>query len=269
MGLAHPGHVREQYQDASRLEARVVLYERFAREEEPWYRWLLGQLAPESGERILDVGAGSGGIWRENHEALPSGVRVALLDRSPAMLSDARARGTQADLAVGGHASALPFRDDRFDALLAAHMLYHVRDRAAALRELRRVLRPGGRLCVATNDWTHLIELREFASRFGLGGALFAPGRSADEFDLESAAAEIHAAFGPVRVARRRVQLEITEAAPLVDYVRSVLPASGSGEEADLFESELTGFGREVERYIERSGSFETTASAGVVQARA
>jgi len=269
VGLAHPDHVREQYRDASRLDTRVGLYERFASEEEPWYRWLLRQLAPEAGERILDVGAGSGGIWREGQEALPSDLRVALLDRSPAMLSDARTRGTQTDLAVAGDAVALPFRDDGFDALLAAHMLYHVRDRAAAFRELRRVLRPGGRLCVATNDWTHLIELREFASRFGLGGALFAPGRSPGEFDLESAAAEIHASFGPVRVERRRVRLEITEAAPLVAYVRSVLPESESGEEADPFESGLVEFRREVERYIERSGSFETVASAGVVQARA
>jgi len=264
LGLADVAHFREQYRDASRLDARVALYERFAREGEPWYRWLLRQLAPGSGERILDVGAGSGGVWRENRARLPDAIPLAALDRSPAMLLDGRSRGAPAELAAAGDAQALPFRDDSFDALLAAHMLYHVPDRPRALAEMRRVLRPGGRLCVATNDWTHLIELRELASRFGLGGTLFAAGRAADEFDLEAAADEVSDAFGPVRVARRRVPLEITAAGPVVDYVRSVLPEGGSGDAEPL-----AAFGREVGRRIERSGAFETVACAGVVVATA
>ena len=246
------------------MDARAGLYERFAREDEPWYRWLLRQLAPASGEQILDVGAGSGGVWRENPASLPADVRVAPFDRSCAMLTEARSRKAPATLAAVGDAGALPFRDGSFDALLSAHMLYHVADRAGALREMRRVLRRGGRLCVATNDQTHLIELRELASRFALGGALFAVSRSPEAFDLESAADEVFDTFGPVRVLRRRVRLEITTAPPVVDYVRSVLPGGGTGSEEALAE-----FGREVERHIARSGAFETVASAGVVMARA
>jgi SAM-dependent methyltransferase len=262
LGLADAAHVREQYGDATRLDTRVGLYERFARQDEPWYRWLLRQLGLVSGERILDVGAGSGGVWRENPALLPRGLSVALVDRSQAMLLDGRARGAPADLAAGADARALPFRDGTFDALLAAHMLYHVPERARAFGEMRRVLRRGGRLCIATNDWTHLIELRELAGRFGLGGALFAAGRATDDFALDAATDELSGAFGPVRVVRRRVLLEITEAAPAVDYVRSVLPEGGAGEEESL-----AAFGCEIDRRIERSGAFETVACAGVVLA--
>lgn len=246
------------------MDARARLYERFAREDEPWYRWLLRQLAPASGEQILDVGAGSGGVWRENPVSLPAGVRVALFDRSCAMLKEARSREAPATLAAVGDAGALPFRDRSFDALLSAHMLYHVADRAGALREMRRVLRRGGRLCVATNDQAHLIELRELASGFALGGELFSLGRSEDTFSLESARDEVSGAFGPVHVVRRRVRLEITEALPVVDYVRSMLPEGETGSEEALAE-----LGREVERHIARSGAFVTVASAGVVMARA
>jgi len=264
LGLADAEHVREQYRDASRLDVRVGLYERFARADEPWYRWLLRQLGPASGERILDVGAGSGGVWRENRMLLPADVSLATLDSSPAMLRDGRSRGAPVAFAAGGDARALPFRDRAFDALLAAHMLYHVPDRARALAEMRRVLRPIGRLCVATNDRTHLIELRELAGRCGLGGALFAGPTSADAFDLDAAADEVAGVFGPVRVVRRRVPLEITEAAPAVEYVRSVLPGGGRADEESLAE-----LGREVERHIDRSGVFETAACAGVVKASA
>jgi SAM-dependent methyltransferase len=260
MGLADAGHVREQYRDTSRLDTRVGLYERFGRHEEPWYDWLLRQLGPLQGERILDVGAGSAGIWRANTAVLPAGLRLALVDRSPAMLVAGRERGAAELCCAGADAQALPFRDETFDALLAAHMLYHVGDRSRALSEMRRVLRPGGRLCVATNAWTHLIELRELAGRFGLGGALFAVGRSQAGFDVECAADEVHAVFGAVRVELRRSVLEITEAAPAVDYVRSVLPEGGSQHEEPL-----EAFRREVARRIEVAGSFPTVACAGVV----
>ena len=238
------------------------LYERFARDAEPWYRWLLGQLEPRSGERVLDVGAGSGGVWREDGGRHAASVMLSCVDRSPAMLAEARARGVPCRRIAAADALALPFADASYDALLAAHMLYHVPARDRALTEMRRVLRPGGRLYVATNEWTHLIELRELAGRFGLGGSTFRVGRTEEAFDLESAVDEIFAVFGPVRVASRRSRLEITEVAPAVDYVRSVLPERGARDE-----EALAAFASELGRRIERAGAFETVACAGVVRA--
>ena len=57
-------------------------------------------------------------------------------------------------------ATALPLRDGAADLTLAAHMLYHVPDPAEALRELRRVTRPGGRVVIVLNGAGHLRELR-------------------------------------------------------------------------------------------------------------
>ena len=75
-GLADPEHVREQYGDASRLDARVAIYERFSESRESWAEWLLARLALAPGERVLDAGAGSGRLWRECGERVPRGVRV-------------------------------------------------------------------------------------------------------------------------------------------------------------------------------------------------
>jgi SAM-dependent methyltransferase len=57
-------------------------------------------------------------------------------------------------------ATALPLRDGAADLTLAAHMLYHVPEPADALRELRRVTRPGGRVVLVLNGASHLLQLR-------------------------------------------------------------------------------------------------------------
>src|SRR5436305_15089237 len=66
-------------------------------------------------------------------------------------------------------AQAIPFEDRGFDAVIANHMLYHVPDRGLALAEVRRVLKPGGRLYTSTIGGSHLRELDELVSRFEPG----------------------------------------------------------------------------------------------------
>jgi SAM-dependent methyltransferase len=121
--------------------------------------------------------------------------------------------------------AALPFRDGAFDVVLAAHMLYHVPDRAAAVRELRRVLTAGGTCVAVTNGARHLRSLRELVEA-AVGKA--APGwrmRSPSElaFAAENAAAQLGAAFGSVTCVRPPgvAPVVIRDAALAADYVAS------------------------------------------------
>ncbi|GAB3701894.1 class I SAM-dependent methyltransferase [Mariniluteicoccus flavus] len=97
---------------------------------------------------VLDVGVGTGA----NLPHLPAGVRITGLDQSPAMVEQAtrRARelGLDATMRVGD-AGVLPFPDASFDTVLSTFVLCCVPDEGAALREMVRVLRPGGRLVLA------------------------------------------------------------------------------------------------------------------------
>src|SRR5262245_8451488 len=185
-------------------------------------------------ERVLDAGSGHGRLWRAEDVGSPGRLRLVLADLSPGMLSEARTRLRGVRLAAA-RIEILPFADRSFDVAVASHVLYHLRDRPAALAELQRVLRPGRRVFVATNESTHLAELRELVDRFALGEALLYVGRDPGFFDLDSAAREVGARFGPVRVHRRRDRLRVTEAAPLVAYVRSMLPTDAD-REAELGE---------------------------------
>jgi SAM-dependent methyltransferase len=110
--------------------------------------FLLPMLRPEM--RLLDVGCGAGAITA----GLVAGVaEVVGIDASAAELERARGR-VPAGTFVQADAEALPFEDASFDAALAHALLEHLPDPAAALAELRRVLRPGGVLGVASSDWS-------------------------------------------------------------------------------------------------------------------
>lgn len=112
--------------------------------ERPEMTRLAGDVA---GLEVLDAGCGSGPLT----EVLRAkGAVVAGFDLSPAMVELARKRlGEDADLRVGDLGAPLPYPDDKFDLVVASLALHYVEDWASALAELRRVLKPGGRLTVS------------------------------------------------------------------------------------------------------------------------
>ena len=97
-----------------------------------------------SGTRLLDAGCGAGLLALL---ASLRGARVSALDASPGLLAIARERLPGADVREGD-LEALPFADASFDAVTAVNSLFYAADMAAAMRELVRVVRPGGRVVV-------------------------------------------------------------------------------------------------------------------------
>lgn len=117
----------------------------------PWSRILLSQAALQSGERVLDLACGTGIVARQAAPLVGASGQVAALDINPAMLGVARSRPIPSGAAITwheGNAMALPFSDGVFDLVLCQHGLQFFSDRAAALREMHRVLVPGGRALV-------------------------------------------------------------------------------------------------------------------------
>ena len=113
------------------------------------------------GQRVLDVGSGDGAFAVE---AARRGAVVTGVDPDPAMraAAAARARATGVDLRLGdGRAEQLPFADGTFDLVFAATVLCFVSEADAAIREMARVLRPGGRLILGElNRWSSWTALR-------------------------------------------------------------------------------------------------------------
>jgi ubiquinone/menaquinone biosynthesis C-methylase UbiE len=101
------------------------------------------------GRRMLDAGCGSGPLFEDLRSR---GAHVSGFDASPAMLELARQRlGADADLRVADLSQPLPYADATFDDVVCSLVLHYLREWTAPLAELRRVLKPGGRLLLSVN----------------------------------------------------------------------------------------------------------------------
>ena len=101
------------------------------------------------GDRVLDVGCGTGVLARAAAELVGATGRVCGVDPNDAMRTVARQVSPGVEV-LAGAAEALPFDDDTFDRVLCQFALMFFTDRSAGLREMARVLRPGGALTLLT-----------------------------------------------------------------------------------------------------------------------
>jgi demethylmenaquinone methyltransferase/2-methoxy-6-polyprenyl-1,4-benzoquinol methylase len=107
-----------------------------------WRRFLVSQVDVGPRDTVLDVATGTGAVAREL--LAQRGCAVVGVDQSPEMLAEARRRLPSGVTLVEADAESLPFPDASFDALTFTYLLRYVSDPATTLRELARVVRPGG-----------------------------------------------------------------------------------------------------------------------------
>jgi ubiquinone/menaquinone biosynthesis C-methylase UbiE len=123
---------------------------------------------------FLDAGCGDGRYLAALDAELPE--RIAGVDISERILETARARVPRAELQQA-NLESLPFPDGEFDLVLSSQVIEHVVDADAALRELVRVLRPGGTLVLSTDNKWNVVSRVLNAPRVAVAGALRLRGR--------------------------------------------------------------------------------------------
>lgn len=200
---------------------------------EPWARAVLRAHPPAPGRRVLDVACGTGIGARLAASIVGRTGLVAGLDADHGMLSIARAiRPSFEDASIEWHlASALqmPFRDHEFDYVLCLEGLQFFADRPAGLREMRRVLRPGGRFVasvwgtVEQNPGYHAIAegLRRFVS---VDAARLPAFTLADADTLRALGSG--AGFTEVSVNVESLTLAVPSAREFVDWVAAGAPTT-------------------------------------------
>lgn len=241
-----------QYADDRNLRAR----QRFWHYQRPPFdtvAWVLDLVHMPAGLRVLDAGCGNGEYLRGLRDRQ---VRAIGCDLSLGML-----RASAHPARLNADITALPLRDGAVEVALAIHMLYHVPDREAAVRELRRVLAPGG-VCVAvTNGARELLSLRRLTEQ---AVSQATPGwrmrRATHAFTAENAAPQLGAAFSSVTCARPASMppVVIRDPALAADFVAS-WASFYQHETARPWADVVTDVRAQVQAIIDRDGAFITS----------
>lgn len=212
----------DQYKNASKLNARIYLHQHFSTNPADWHEWVFERIKLAANDRVLELGSGSGMLWRKNLARVPQESAIILSDFSEGMLQEA-----QSNLCDSGHvftfqivdAQAIPYEAATFDKVIANHMLYHVPDCARAIAEIRRVLKPTGYFYASTNGVTHLQGIGQLMQRVGLVSMGLSDVQS---FTLENGAEQLRRSFEDVQVERMENNaLLVTEVEPLLAFIRS------------------------------------------------
>jgi len=260
--ISDPAYVSKQYRDASNLNARIQLHARFSTNKCGWHRWAFDQLDLPPQCRILELGCGPGDLWLQNMHRLQEGWQLTLSDLLPGMVREAEGNlghNQRQFTFLVINAQSIPFADQRFEIVIANHMLYHVPDRARALSEIQRALRPGGHFYATTVGRDHLRELAELVHRFDPSLAC-SDVYSVEDFTLESGSAQLSEWFSDVIVRRYEDMLVVTEIEPLVEYV-----ASGR----DVSDEWRAGFAEMAEQELASGdGAIHITKDSGILKAR-
>jgi ubiquinone/menaquinone biosynthesis C-methylase UbiE len=255
--FSNPNHLRAtQYKDDCNLNARMALHIEYGINKTRWPHWVFDQLEFPPGGRVLEVGCGPGSLWQENASRISPEIKIVLTDLSAGMVQAARGNLGQSSYEYAqAVAEELPFPNAHFDTVLANHMLYHVPDIFAALKEIRRVLRPDGGFYAATNGEAHMAELttliQTFSPNAGYSGLKMS-------FNLENGAGRLNEHFSQVEMRPYVDGLHITEAEPLADYILSMasLSASISKNRPDLISR--------IQAILDKHGHIHISKSTGI-----
>ena len=252
----------DQYRDSSNLDARVEIHRRFSTNTYGWFNWFFDHLLklPDDA-RILELGCGPAYLWKECSSRLPADWNITLSDLSSGML-DAAWR----NLVVTGRrfkfeeidAQSIPYEAETFDAVIANYMLYHVPDRPKAIREIERVLKPGGHLIAATVGENHLIEMMDWIRKV-TDDKQTEP--FAQPFTLENGLDQLRPFFTTVELVRYSDSLRVTEVEPIMAYIRSSIRAS------ELSEKNLEQIRSDLNNELASKGEVLITKDAGLFEA--
>ena len=252
----------EQYKDTTNLDARVAIHKGFSTNPYGWYNWVFDILTKlPTDAKILELGCGPAYMWKECSNRIPVGWDITLSDLSSGMLDSA-----WRNLVVTGRnykfkeidAQSIPFEDETFDAVIANFMLYHVPDRPKALHEIRRVLKPGGKLIAATAGINHMKEMMEYLQQVHVSKTWES---YANPFTLESGLEQLRLVFSNVTMSRYEDNLHVTEIEPIMAYIHSSMRAT------ELSEEELANVQRDLEKELMEKGKVFISKDSGLFEA--
>ena len=215
--------MKNQYQNASNISARIHLHSLYSQNPQGWFPWIYEQMEMRSGMQVLEIGCGDGTLWSSNLKKLPKEEGITLSDISEGMLRDARrAIGTEDSRFTFQvfDCHQIPCEDESFDLVVANHVLFYCDDVSQVCQEVRRVLKPGGCFLCSTYGRNHMIEVSRLVQGFDDRIVLSAD-KLYERFGKENGAEILKDYFSENEWREYEDYLLVPEPEPLISYVLS------------------------------------------------
>ena len=215
--------MKNQYQNASNISARINLHSLYSQNPQGWFPWIYEQMQMRSDMQVLEIGCGDGTLWSSNLKKLPKEVGIMLSDISEGMLRDARRAIGMEDsrftfLVFDCH--QIPCEDESFDLVVANHVLFYCDDVSKVCQEVRRVLKPGGCFLCSTYGRNHMKEVSRLVQGFDDRIVLSAD-KLYERFGKENGAEILKDYFSENEWREYEDYLLVPEPEPLISYVLS------------------------------------------------
>ncbi len=211
-------NIEKQYKTAANLNTRISIHEKYSTNKQPFGDWIMSHYDIPAGAKILELGCGTGDMWKNHLHLLKDGTRLILTDFSDGMLETAKQNVVSQHVTFQQvNIQNIPYADDTFDVVIANMMLYHVPDLHKGLSEVRRVLKAGGSFYCATYGIHGIMEyVTDLLKDMDVRGAI------GTTFTLQNGADTLGQHFKVVQRLDREDSLAITDIGDFADYIYSL-----------------------------------------------
>lgn len=255
----------EQYKNASNLDIRIDLHKKYSQNPVSWFDWIFQKLKLSEGDEILEIGCGTGALWKEHEGQIPHGVHITLSDQSEGMVKDARnllGDGKGVFSYETFPCEKIPKEKEKYDLVITNHVLFYLKDRQKALREIKRVLKPGGMFLCSTYGSRHMQEITRMVQEFDQRIILSA-NHLYEEFGLENGKEQLMDVFSDVQREDYEDELLVDQPEPLISYILSC-----HGNQHEYLTSRYLEFKEFVRSRVEEEGKMKITKNAGIFLCR-
>lgn len=251
----------QRSRDTSNLEEGIKLMDRFCSNRMGWYEWVFDNIEFCDGDKVLEVGCGNGALWYKNMDKVDKNISVTLTEMCGEMIDSAKVNLGQYSGKFSYYVTdldKLPFSDGSFDVVIANHILFFMNDVDSVLKEIERVVRPGGRIYCSTVGSNHLKELGDLMLGFNSNIRVYED-KLSSKFGLENGKDILERYFKDVDLKLYDARFIVNDPIGILEYIYSI-----PGNILDVIDTKKKEFERYIRRIIDEKGEIEITSSLGM-----
>lgn len=210
--------VKRQYENSSNLDIRIAIHNKYSVNKQGFANWIVSNYRIKPKNRILELGCGTGSMWKSHLDLLEPCSDLTLTDLSEGMIASAKENlGDAENIAYRiADIQDIPFGDNCFDIVIANMMLYHVPDIKKGLSEVSRVLKDGGFFYCATYGEHGILDYLE-----SMLGSFCIADKQNKVFTLQNGKSILSDYFVGVTRLDYPDSLEITDIDDVIEYIKS------------------------------------------------